>query len=68
MAEYFELAAMRDRDESISPSIGAVSSVTGASTTALSDWSAMIGGTTAFSSKSASTPATAREETRRITG
>ena len=54
--------------ESISPSIGAVRSVTGALTSALSDWSATMGGTTAFINKSESTLATTSEETRRITG
>jgi hypothetical protein len=37
-------------------------------TTALSDWSATIGGTTAFINKSESTLATATEDTRRIMG
>src|SRR5260221_12783961 len=48
--------------------MGAVNSVTGALTTALSDWSATIGGTTAFINKSESTLATATEDTRRIMG
>src|SRR6202011_2174769 len=45
-----------------------VRSVMGALTTALSDWSATIGGTTAFTSKSESTPATTSDDTRRIIG
>jgi len=48
--------------------MGAVNSVTGALTTALSDWSATIGGTTAFTNRSERILATASEETRRITG
>src|SRR3979490_141429 len=48
--------------------MGAVRSVIGALTTALSDWSATIGGTTAFINKSESTLATPTEDTRRIMG
>jgi hypothetical protein len=48
--------------------MGAVRSVTGALTTALSHWSATIGGTTALIGKSESTLVTTSEETRRITG
>src|SRR5882672_10805181 len=48
--------------------MGAVTSVTGALTTALSDWSATIGGTTAFINKSERTLATPKEDTRRIMG
>jgi hypothetical protein len=48
--------------------MGAVNSATGALTTALSDWSATIGGTTAFISSSERILATTSEETRRITG
>jgi hypothetical protein len=48
--------------------MGDVNSVTGALTTALSDWSATIGGTTAFINKSERILATTSEETRRITG
>src|SRR5258706_14192826 len=54
--------------ESISPSMGDVNNVTGALPTALSDWSATIGGTTAFINKSERIPATTIEETRRIIG
>src|SRR5260370_7391341 len=48
--------------------MGDVNNVTGALTTALSDWSATIGGTTAFINKSERIPATTSEETRRIIG
>jgi len=46
----------------------AVNNITGALTTALSDWSATIGGTTEFINKSESTLATPTEDTRRIVG
>src|SRR6266478_6045596 len=48
--------------------MGDVNNVTGALTTALSDWSATIGGRTAFINKSERIPATTSEETRRIIG
>jgi hypothetical protein len=48
--------------------MGDVKSVTGALTTALSDWSATIGGTTEFINRSERILATASEETRRIIG
>jgi hypothetical protein len=48
--------------------MGAVNNITGALTTALSDWSATIGGTTEFINKSESTLATPTEDTRRIVG
>src|SRR5882762_6847285 len=48
--------------------MGDVNSVMGASTTALSDWSATIGGTTVVIIRSESTLATTSEEARRIAG
>src|SRR3981189_210055 len=48
--------------------MGAVNNITGALTTALSDWSATIGGTTEFINKSESPLATPTEDTRRIVG
>src|SRR5258705_6808804 len=48
--------------------MGDVNSVIGALTTALSDWSATIGGTTAVIIRSESTLATTSEEARRIAG
>src|SRR6266436_863087 len=48
--------------------MGDVNSVIGALTTALSDWSATIGGTTVVIIRSESTLATTSEEARRIAG
>ncbi len=48
--------------------MGDVNSVVGALTTALSDWSATIGGRTVVIIKSERMPATPNEDTRRIIG